>query len=80
MLTNALRRNELSPFNGRVPRPPLGAVVLPLQRRSEISARGVETVDRDRALWLQRNPSVDEFSFTVEISPSRRMQCPDINS
>ena len=62
MLTKAPRRNELSPFNGR------GAEVLPLQRRSGISARGVETVDRDRALWLQHNPSVDEFSFTVDFS------------
>jgi len=43
-------------------------VVLPLQRRSGTSARGVETVDRDRALWLQYNPSVDEFSFTVDFS------------
>jgi hypothetical protein len=60
MLTNALRRNELSPFNGS------GAVVLPFQRRS--SARGVESVDRERALWLQRNPSVDEFGFTVDFS------------
>ena len=62
MLANAPRRNELSPFNGR------GAVFLPLQRRSGISARGVETVDRDHALWLQRNHSVDEFSFTVDFS------------
>jgi hypothetical protein len=64
MLTNTLRRNELSPSRG--------AVVLPLQRRSGISARGVEEVDCDRALLLQRNPSVDEFSFTVDFS-SRRM-------
>jgi hypothetical protein len=63
MLANAPRRNELSPFNGR------GAVFLPLQRRSGISARGVETVDRDHALWLlQRNHSVDEFNFTVDFS------------
>jgi hypothetical protein len=60
MLTNAPRRNELSPFNGS------GAVVLHFQRRS--SARVVESVDRERALWLQRNPSVDEFSFTVDFS------------
>ena len=62
MLANAPRRNELSPFNGR------GAVFLPLQRRSGISARGVETVDRDHALRLQRNHSVDEFNFTVDFS------------
>jgi hypothetical protein len=58
MLTNAPRRNELSPFNG--------SGVLHFQRRS--SARVVESVDRERALWLQRNPSVDEFSFTVDFS------------
>ena len=67
MLTNAPRRNELSPFNGS------GAVVLHFQRRS--SARVVESVDRERALWLQRNPSVDEFSFTVVIR-SRRAGLP----
>ena len=61
MLTNTLRRNELSPSM-------VGAVVVPLQRRSGISAREVETVDRDRVLWLQHNPSVDELSFTVDFS------------
>jgi len=61
MLTNTVRRNELSPSTGE-------AVVLPLQRRSGISARRVEAVGRDRALLLQRNPSVDEFSFTVDFS------------
>jgi hypothetical protein len=60
MLTNTVRRKELCPSRG--------AVVLPLQRRSGISARRVEAVDRDRALLLQRNPSVDEFSFTVDFS------------
>src|SRR6476646_9902861 len=62
MLTNTLHPNELSPSTK-------AEVVLPLQRRSGISARRVEAVDRDRALLLhQRNPSVD-FSIKEDAMP-----------
>ena len=61
MLTNTLHPNELSPSTK-------AEVVLPLQRRSGISARRVEEVDRDRALLLQRNPSVD-FSIKEDAMP-----------
>jgi AraC family transcriptional regulator len=69
MLTNSPRRSDVSPFTGSALRLPQRPLVLPLERRSEFSARQDEKVDRGRDRWLHRGGAVDELDFTVEISP-----------